>query len=158
MILASCGNDSLSPPHRLPLGIPMKIAKMKNSKHAGDDGKREEAREASLPPSHRAPHAAWSEITNLCNKQGSSSSSSLCDPLSFFRRTDQNRVRTESSIRSNLGPVSMDKSCQGYKGHSPSPATLGEPTFHTFSYKTWRTVYMKNKRLRSPGRSCSTYL
>ena len=27
----------------------MKIAKMKNSKHAGDDGKREEAREASLP-------------------------------------------------------------------------------------------------------------
>ena len=102
--------------------------------------------------------SAWYEIRNLCNKQGSSSSSSLCDPLSFLQRTDQNRVRTQSSIRSSLGPVNIDKSCPGYLDHSPSPATLGEPTFHTFSYKTWRTVYMKNKRLRSLGRSFSTYL
>ena len=42
MILASYGNHSLSPPHRLPLGVPLKIAIMKNSKHAGDDGKRVE--------------------------------------------------------------------------------------------------------------------
>ena len=49
MILAGYGNYSLSPPLRLPLGIPPKIAMIKNSKHAGDDGKREEARKASLP-------------------------------------------------------------------------------------------------------------
>ena len=237
MILASYGNYSLSPPHRLPLSIPLKIAIIKNSKHAGDDGKKEEARKASLPlfllpivppvlsflllPSlpttqrglwggesnyylvastrwrsithislilvnitlnrlywsinpldetfdllnlliarswSARERSAWYEIRNLCNKQGLSSSSSVCDPWSFFRRTDQNKVRTESSIRSSLGPVNMDKSCLGYLDHPPSPATLGEPTFHTFSYKTWRTVYMKNKRLRSPGRSCSTYL
>ena len=29
--------------------------------------------------------------------------------------------------------------------HSPILATLEEPNFCTFSYKTWRTVYMKNK-------------
>ena len=189
MILAGYGNYSLSPPLRLPLGIPPKIAMIKNSKHAGDDGKREEARKASLPlfllpivppvlsflllPSlpttqrglwggesnyylvastgwrsithislilvnitlnrlywsinpldetldllnlliarswSARERSAWSEIRNLCNKQESSSSSSLCDPLSFFRRTDQNRVRTEWSIRSNLGPHSQTRS------------------------------------------------
>ena len=47
--LARYGNYSLSPPHRLPLGIPLKIAIIRNSKHVGDDGKREEVREASLP-------------------------------------------------------------------------------------------------------------
>ena len=49
MILASYGNYSLSPPHRLPLSIPLKIAIIENSKHAGDDGKKEGARKASLP-------------------------------------------------------------------------------------------------------------
>ena len=58
--------------------------------------------------------SAWSEIRNFCNKQGSSSSSSLCDPWSFFRRTDHNRVWREWSIRPNLGPVNMDKSCPRY--------------------------------------------
>ena len=193
MILASYGNYSLSPPHRLPLSIPLKIAIIKNSKHAGDDGKKEGARKASLPlfllpivppalsflllPSlpttqrglwggesnyylvastrwrsithislilvnitlnrlywsinpldetfdllnlliarswSARERSAWSEIRSLCNKQGPSSSSSLCDPWSFFRRTDHNRVWRESSIRPNLGPVNMDKSCPRY--------------------------------------------
>ena len=30
---------------------------------------------------------------------------------------------------------------------SPTRATLGDPTFPTFPYKTWRTVYVRNKRL-----------
>ena len=34
----------------------------------------------------------------------------------------------------------MEKRCTGYNGHPPTRATLGEPTFRTFRYKTWRTV------------------
>ena len=33
-----------------------------------------------------------------------------------------------------------------WKGHPPTWATLGEPTFHLFPYKTWRTVYTRNKK------------
>ena len=33
------------------------------------------------------------------------------------------------------------------KCHSPTRATLDKPTFHTFPYKTWRTVYIRNKKL-----------
>ena len=32
-------------------------------------------------------------------------------------------------------------------GHLPIPATLVQPTFRTFSSKTWRTVYMRNKNV-----------
>ena len=32
-------------------------------------------------------------------------------------------------------------------GRKVTRATLGEPTFHTFPYKNWRTVYMRNKKL-----------
>ena len=32
-------------------------------------------------------------------------------------------------------------------GHPPIPATLVQPTFHTFSCKTWRTVCMRNKNV-----------
>ena len=32
-------------------------------------------------------------------------------------------------------------------GHPPIPATLVQPTFRTFSCKTWRTVYMRNKNV-----------
>ena len=43
----------------------------------------------------------------------------------------------------------MEKSCLGWQGHPPTRPTLGEP-FHTFPYKTWRTVYMcDDKRLKS---------
>ena len=46
-----------------------------------------------------------------------------------------------------LGPVYMEKNCPGWKGHLPSRATLDEPTFHSFPYKTWRTIYMRKKML-----------
>ena len=39
----------------------------------------------------------------------------------------------------------MKKSYRGKKGHSPTRATLGERPFHTFPYKTWRTVYTRNR-------------
>ena len=29
----------------------------------------------------------------------------------------------------------------------PTRATLGEPSFHIISYKTWRIVYMRSKKL-----------
>ena len=35
------------------------------------------------------------------------------------------------------------------KGHPHTWPTLGEPTFHPFPYKTWRTVYTSNKKLAS---------
>ena len=38
-------------------------------------------------------------------------------------------------------------SCPGRKGHLSTQATLGEPTFHTFCYKTWRNGYMRIKKL-----------
>ena len=38
-----------------------------------------------------------------------------------------------------------ENSCLGRKGHLSTRATLGEPTFHTFSYKTWRNGYMRIK-------------
>ena len=45
----------LSPPQRLPLGIPIKIAIIENSKRKRDNGKREKVGLASsLFPSHRA--------------------------------------------------------------------------------------------------------
>ena len=37
-------------------------------------------------------------------------------------------------------------------GHPPIPATLVQPTFHTFSCKTWRTVYMRTKKVGSSRR------
>ena len=40
-----------------------------------------------------------------------------------------------------LGPVYMEKRLSRLKGHPPTRATLSEPTFQTFPYKTWRTVY-----------------
>ena len=33
------------------------------------------------------------------------------------------------------------------EGSPPTRATLGEPTFHTFAYKTWGTVYTRKKKL-----------
>ena len=48
----------------------------------------------------------------------------------------------------------MEKICHEQKGHCPTRATLGESTFHTFPYKTWRTVYMRNKA-RRPGQPFS---
>ena len=37
---------------------------------------------------------------------------------------------------------------KGLLGHSPTRAALGEPTFLTlFPYKTWGTVYMRNRKL-----------
>ena len=35
-------------------------------------------------------------------------------------------------------------------GDPPTQATQGESTFDSFPYKTWRTVYMKNKTLIRP--------
>ena len=40
-----------------------------------------------------------------------------------------------------------ENSCLGRKGHLSTRATLGEPTFHTFCYKTWRNGYMRIKKL-----------
>ena len=34
----------------------------------------------------------------------------------------------------------MEKPCPGWKGYSPTRATLGEQTFRTFPHKTQRTV------------------
>ena len=42
----------------------------------------------------------------------------------------------------------MEKSCLGWQDHPPTRATLGE-SFHTFPYKTWRTVYMKKRKVGS---------
>ena len=41
-------------------------------------------------------------------------------------------------------PGFMEKPFPGKKDHSPTWATPGERTFPSFSYKTWRTVEMKN--------------
>ena len=47
----------------------------------------------------------------------------------------------------------MDKSYPEWKGHPPTRATLSEPPFHTFPYKTRRTVYMHKKlKIGSAGR------
>ena len=52
-----------------------------------------------------------------------------------------------------LRPVHMEKSCPEWKGHLPTRATLSEPPFHTFPYKTRRTVYMHKKlKIGSAGR------
>ena len=54
----------LSPPQRLPLGIPIKISIIdKNRKRAGNDGKRE------TPPSHRAPRALFFFLPSLPTTQ-----------------------------------------------------------------------------------------
>ena len=46
----------------------------------------------------------------------------------------------------------MDKSYPEWKGHPPTRATLSEPPFHTFPYKTRRTVYMHKKLEIGSGR------
>lgn len=53
--------------------------------------------------------------------------------------------------RQTLGPVYMEKSCSGWKGHSPTRATLAKPTFHTFPTNVAVTVYIKNKILARLG-------
>ena len=45
-----------------------------------------------------------------------------------------------------LRPVYMEKSCPEWKGRPPIKATLSEPPFHTFPYKTRRTVNMHKKQ------------
>ena len=40
----------------------------------------------------------------------------------------------------NLGSAYVKKTCLEQKGHPPTRATLDEPTFHTFPFKTWRIV------------------
>ena len=45
-----------------------------------------------------------------------------------------------------LGPVYMEKRCTGKNGHPPTRATLGEPTFHKFPYKTWWTIENHEKQ------------
>ena len=48
---------------------------------------------------------------------------------------------TEINVKNeNLGPAYMKKICFEQKGHPPIRASLEEATFHTFPYKTWRTV------------------
>ena len=46
-------------------------------------------------------------------------------------------------------PRLYEKSCSGeggsFGGYPSSPG--GEPTFHIFHYKTWRTVDMRNKKV-----------
>lgn len=42
----------------------------------------------------------------------------------------------------------MKKSGPMKKGLPPTQATLGKPSFHTFLYKTWRIVYIRNKKLK----------
>ena len=37
------------------------------------------------------------------------------------------------------------ENCPGENGHSPTRAALGETTCSAFPYKTWRTVYMRDK-------------
>ena len=49
----------------------------------------------------------------------------------------------------SYGPVYMEKTW--WQGHPPTRATLGE-SFHTFPYKTWRTVYMKRRKVGSARR------
>lgn len=50
-------------------------------------------------------------------------------------------------------PVYVKKTCSGLKSqlehHSPSQPNLCEPTFYTFPYKIWATVYIRNKKLAS---------
>ena len=47
-----------------------------------------------------------------------------------------------------LGLVYTEKRCPGQKSHPLLELPwVGEPTFHTFPYRTWRTVYMRNKKL-----------
>ena len=51
-------------------------------------------------------------------------------------------------ITRKLGPVYIEiESCSGKKGYPPTQATLAEPTFPTFRYQTWQTIYMRNKNL-----------
>ena len=41
----------------------------------------------------------------------------------------------------------MEKACPGLKDQLPTgEATLGGPTFHTFSLKTWKNVKMRTKK------------
>jgi len=54
----------------------------------------------------------------------------------------------------SLGRVRKKKSCPGKKGHLLSKATPpSEPIYHTFPYKTWQTIKMRNKKLVRLGRS-----
>ena len=41
----------------------------------------------------------------------------------------------------------MEKICRRKKGHPPTQATLDEPTFQIFPWKTRPTVYTRNKKL-----------
>ena len=45
----------------------------------------------------------------------------------------------------------MKKTCLEQKGHPLTRATLDEPTFHTFPYKTWRIVKITKKLTRLEG-------
>ena len=48
---------------------------------------------------------------------------------------------------SKLGPRLYGEKLSGIKGSLSYPSYLIEPTFPPFPYKTWRTVYMRNKKL-----------
>ena len=50
-----------------------------------------------------------------------------------------------------LGPVYDEETCLKQKCHPPTQDKLGEPTFTTFPYTTWRTVYTRNESARLEG-------
>ena len=57
-------------------------------------------------------------------------------------------VETAFKLRQGMKNIlSCVKKAVWSRLRSPTRATLGDPTFPTFPYKTWRTVYMRNKRL-----------
>ena len=62
--------------------------------------------------------------------------------LEFFKLQSQYQI-TICSLTHHLYGEKLSRQ----KGHRPTQTTLSEPTFSTFRYKTWRTVYMRKKKL-----------
>ena len=56
-------------------------------------------------------------------------------------------TRCPSQPKAIKAPFIWRKVVPGRRVTRLPESTLGEPTFHTFPYKTWRTVDMRNKKL-----------
>ena len=94
-----------------------------------------------------------------CSNFSTSASSLRCSrPTHTSERLERLRRRQSASgkfmfsaakARESWGQLTEpDMRSKGLLGHSPTQATLGEPTFLTlFRHKTWRTVYITNKLL-----------
>lgn len=72
-------------------------------------------------------------------------------PLFYVSDCNMCLSLTSTLVGFVLKRIKAPITCIWSKDCLPTQATLGKPSFPTFPYKTWQTVYIRNKKLKKKG-------